>query len=504
MFDKILIANRGEIALRVLRACKELGIPTVAVHSTADEDAMHVRLADESVCIGPPPAKDSYLNIPALLAACEITGADAVHPGYGFLSENARFAVILGEHNVHFIGPRPEHIRLMGDKIAAKRAALALGIPIVPGSDGGITSDAEAFRLARDIGFPLMLKAAAGGGGRGMKVIRAEDEMAAGLVVARAEAQAAFGDDTVYLEKYLARPRHVEIQVLGDGKGRAIHLGERDCSLQRRHQKVWEEGPSPALNTAVRDQIGETVAKAMRDIKYLGAGTVEFLYEDGKFNFIEMNTRIQVEHPVTELVTGVDLVRTQIEIAAGGKLPFKQKDLAQRGWAIECRIYAEDPAAGFVPAPGKIETLRFPDGPGVRNDAGVYAGAEVPVFYDPMISKLAVWGANRGEAIDRMRRALGEFVISGELRTNLDFHRWIMTHPRFLKGDFDTNFIKEEYHPNQNGAAPSGAELAAIFLAAIAAQKNANHSNGAGAQQPVPAPSASAWRMLGRLDMLRR
>ena len=320
MFDKILIANRGEIALRVLRACKELGIPTVAVHSTADEDAMHVRLADESVCIGPPPAKDSYLNIPALLAACEITGADAVHPGYGFLAENARFAEILAEHNVQFIGPRPEHIRLMGDKIAAKRAAIELGIPTVPGSDGGIGSDEEAEKLARELGFPVMLKAAAGGGGRGMKVVRGESELAGALAMARAESKAAFGDDTLYLEKYLERPRHIEIQVLGDGKGRAIHLGERDCSLQRRHQKIWEEGPSPALNIAARDRICETVAKAMRDINYLGAGTVEFLYEDGKFNFIEMNTRIQVEHPVTEMITDIDLVAEQIRVAAGSDL----------------------------------------------------------------------------------------------------------------------------------------------------------------------------------------
>ncbi|MDE2374562.1 MAG: ATP-grasp domain-containing protein, partial [Hyphomicrobiales bacterium] len=305
MFDKILIANRGEIALRVLRACKELGIPTVAVHSTADEDAMHVRLADESVCIGPPPAKDSYLNIPALLAACEITGADAVHPGYGFLAENARFAEILAEHNVQFIGPRPDHIRLMGDKIAAKHTARELGIPTVPGSDGGIGSDAEAVRLARDIGFPVILKAAAGGGGRGMKVVRAESELANALATCRSEAKASFGDDTVYLEKYLERPRHIEIQVLGDGKGRAIHLGERDCSLQRRHQKVFEESPSPALNASERDAIGEIVARAMREIEYLGVGTVEFLYEDGKFYFIEMNTRIQVEHPVTEMITDI-------------------------------------------------------------------------------------------------------------------------------------------------------------------------------------------------------
>src|SRR5450432_3156803 len=320
MFDKILIANRGEIALRILRACKELGIPTVAVHSTADADAMHVKLADESVCIGPPPARDSYLNVPSLLAACEITGADAVHPGYGFLSENARFAEILGEHNIAFIGPRPEHIRIMGDKIEAKRTAVRLGIPCVPGSPGAVNDDAEALRIAAEIGYPVLVKAAAGGGGRGMKVAHNAEELPDALSTAKAEAKAAFGDDAVYLEKYLQKPRHIEIQVLGDGQGQAIHLGERDCSLQRRHQKIWEESPSPALNTARRDEIGETVAKAMRDLKYLGVGTVEFLYEDGRFYFIEMNTRIQVEHPVTEMITDIDLVLEQIRTAAGGDL----------------------------------------------------------------------------------------------------------------------------------------------------------------------------------------
>src|SRR5579864_4123326 len=423
MFDKILIANRGEIALRVLRACKELGIPTVAVHSTADEDAMHVRLADESVCIGPPPAKDSYLNVPALLAACEITGADAVHPGYGFLSENARFAEILGEHNVHFIGPRLEHIRLMGDKIAAKRAAQKLGIPIVPGSDGAIGSDVEAFRLARDIGFPLMLKAAAGGGGRGMKLVRAEAEMAAGLAVARAEAQAAFGDDTIYLEKYLERPRHIEIQVLGDGKGRAIHLGERDCSLQRRHQKVWEEGPSPALNTAVRDQIGEIVAKAMREIKYLGAGTVEFLYEDGKFNFIEMNTRIQVEHPVTEMITDIDLVAEQIRVAAGSDLTLTQDNVKFHGHAIECRINAENPVS-FRPSPGKIVHYHPPGGLGVRVDSAVYHGK------------------TRSECLMRLKRALDEFVVDG-IETTIPLFRALAQEKDIIDGEYHIHWLEE-------------------------------------------------------------
>ena len=441
MFDKILIANRGEIALRVLRACKELGIPTVAVHSTADEDAMHVRLADESVCIGPPPAKDSYLNVPALLSACEITGADAVHPGYGFLSENARFAEILGEHNVHFIGPRPEHIRLMGDKIAAKRTALALGIPIVLGSDGSVGSDAEAFRLAREIGYPLMLKAAAGGGGRGMKLIRAEDELAAGLAVARAESQAAFGDDTIYLEKYLERPRHIEIQVLGDGKGRVIHLGERDCSLQRRHQKVWEEGPSPALNTAVRDLIGETVAKAMREIKYLGVGTVEFLYEDGKFNFIEMNTRIQVEHPVTEMITDIDLVVEQIRVAAGNDLTLTQDNVKFHGHAIECRINAENPVS-FRPSPGKIVHYHPPGGLGVRVDSAVYHGYAIPPFYDSLVGKLIVHGKTRAECLMRLKRALDEFVIDG-IETTIPLFRALAQEKDIIDGDYHIHWLEE-------------------------------------------------------------
>src|ERR1700756_1561278 len=448
MFDKILIANRGEIALRVLRACKELGIATVAVHSTADEDAMHVRLADESVCIGPPPAKDSYLNLPALLSACEITGADAVHPGYGFLTENARFAEILGEHNVHFIGPRPEHIRLMGDKIAAKHAAQKLGIPIVPGSDGGVASDAEAFRLARDFGFPLMLKAAAGGGGRGMKVIRAEAEMAAGLAVARAEAQAAFGDDTIYLEKYLERPRHIEIQVLGDGKGRVIHLGERDCSLQRRHQKVWEEGPSPALNAAARDQICETVAKAMRQIKYLGAGTVEFLYEDGKFNFIEMNTRIQVEHPVTEAITDIDLIFEQIRVAAGADLTLKQSDIRFHGHAIECRINAENPVS-FRPSPGKILHYHPPGGLGVRIDSAVYQGYTIPPYYDSLVGKLIVHGKTRSECLMRLRRALDEMVVDG-IETTLPLFRALVREPAIIDGDYHIHWL-EQYLAGQQG-----------------------------------------------------
>ncbi len=441
MFDKILIANRGEIALRVLRACKELGIATVAVHSTADEDAMHVRLADESVCIGPPAAKDSYLNIPALLAACEITGADAVHPGYGFLSESARFAEILAEHNLHFIGPRPEHIRLMGDKIAAKRAAKELGIPIVPGSDGDVGSDAEARDLARDIGYPLMLKAAAGGGGRGMRVIAAESELAAALASARTEARSAFGDGTLYLEKYLERPRHVEIQVLGDGKGRVIHLGERDCSLQRRHQKVWEEGPSPALNAGTRDEIGETVASAMREIKYLGVGTVEFLHENGRFYFIEMNTRIQVEHPVTEMITDIDLILEQIRVAAGGDLALTQNNVKFDGHAIECRINAENPVS-FRPSPGKIVHYHPPGGLGVRVDSAVYHGYTIPPYYDSLVGKLIVHGKTRGECLMRLKRALDEFVIDG-IETTLPLFRALARNKDIIDGDYHIHWLED-------------------------------------------------------------
>jgi len=441
MFDKILIANRGEIALRVLRACKELGIPTVAVHSTADEDAMHVRLADESVCIGPPAAKDSYLNIPALLAACEITGADAVHPGYGFLSENARFAEILAEHNVHFIGPRPEHIRLMGDKIAAKRAVKELGIPTVPGSEGGIGSDDEAYGLARDVGYPLMIKAAAGGGGRGMRVVDNESSLGSALLAARAEAKSAFGDDTLYLEKYLARPRHIEIQVLGDGNGRAIHLGERDCSLQRRHQKVWEEGHSPALNATARDRIGETVAKAMREIKYLGVGTVEFLYEDGKFYFIEMNTRIQVEHPVTEMITDIDLILEQIRVAAGGNLLLAQDDVKFHGHAIECRVNAENPVS-FRPSPGKIVHYHPPGGLGVRVDSAVYHGYTIPPFYDSLVGKLIVHGKTRSECLMRLKRALDEFVIDG-IETTLPLFRALAREKDIIDGEYHIHWLED-------------------------------------------------------------
>jgi acetyl-CoA carboxylase biotin carboxylase subunit len=441
MFDKILIANRGEIALRILRAAKELGIATVAVHSTADSEAMHVKLADESVCIGPPPARDSYLNVPSLLAACEITGADAVHPGYGFLSENARFAEILGEHNITFIGPRPEHIRIMGDKIEAKRTAVRLGIPCVPGSPGAVGDDAEALRIGAEIGYPVLVKAAAGGGGRGMKVAHTAEELPGAISTAKAEAKAAFGDDAVYLEKYLQKPRHIEIQVLGDGQGRAIHLGERDCSLQRRHQKIWEEGPSPALNAEQREEIGGIVARAMAELQYIGVGTVEFLYEEGRFYFIEMNTRIQVEHPVTEMITGIDLVNEQIKIAAGSPLTIAQEDVRITGAAIECRVNAEH-ARTFAPSPGRIAYYHPPGGLGVRVDSAVYQGYVIPPYYDSLVGKLIVHGRSRTEALMRLRRALDEFIVDG-VETTLPLFRTLVRNNDIQNGLYDIHWLEE-------------------------------------------------------------
>ncbi len=441
LFSKILIANRGEIALRVLRACKELGIATVAVHSTADANAMHVRLADESVCIGPPPARDSYLNIPQLLAACEITGAEAVHPGYGFLSENARFAEILEAHGIAFIGPSAEHIRIMGDKIEAKRTAARLGIPVVPGSEGAVSDDATARQIAGDIGYPVLIKAAAGGGGRGMKVARSEDELANALSTARAEARSAFGDDAVYIEKYLAAPRHIEVQVMGDGKGSGVHLGERDCSLQRRHQKVMEESPSPVITPEQRARIGGIVAKAIGELGYAGAGTVEFLYENGEFHFIEMNTRLQVEHPVTEAVTGIDLVNEQIRVAAGMGLSFRQEDVTFDGHAIECRINAEDPKT-FVASPGKITYYHPPGGLGVRVDSAVYQGYSIPPFYDSLIGKLIVHGRSRQECMMRLNRALDEFVVDG-IRTTIPLFRDLVHDENVISGNYDIHWLEK-------------------------------------------------------------
>ncbi|KAF0186297.1 MAG: acetyl-CoA carboxylase biotin carboxylase subunit [Hyphomonadaceae bacterium] len=435
MFDKVLIANRGEIALRIHRACKEMGISTVAVHSTADEEAMHVRLADESVCIGPPSSAASYLNIPAIISACEITGAQAVHPGYGFLSENARFAQIVEAHGLTFIGPKPDHIRMMGDKIAAKAAVSSVGIPVVPGSDGAIGSDEEALKVAKTIGFPVLVKASAGGGGRGMKIAATEADLSQALAHARQEAKGAFGDDTVYLEKYLTVPRHIEIQVIADSHGNVVHLGERDCSLQRRNQKILEEAPSPALSSAERDEICEIVVKAIKALGYLGVGTIEFLYEDGHFYFIEMNTRLQVEHPVTEAITGIDLVREQIRVAAGMPLSFTQDEVTFSGHAIECRINAEDPAT-FAPSPGTINDFHAPGGLGVRLDSAIYAGYRIPPYYDSLIGKLIVHGKNRTDCLMRLRRALGEIVISG-ISTTV---------PLFLKLIQDRDIIDGNYN----------------------------------------------------------
>ena len=440
MFDKILIANRGEIALRVHRACKEMGIRTVAVHSEADANAMHVKLADESVCIGPPPAGRSYLNIPQIIAAAEVTGAQAIHPGYGFLSENARFAEIVEAHGMTFIGPKPETIRLMGDKITAKQAAADAGIPVVPGSDGAISDMGEARRVAKECGFPVLIKAASGGGGRGMKVAENEASLESALQTASSEAKAAFGDGAVYIEKYLGQPRHIEIQVMADEHGNVIHLGERDCSLQRRHQKVLEEAPSVALDAEARAKIGEIVTTAVRNIGYRGAGTVEFLYENGEFYFIEMNTRLQVEHPVTEGITGVDLVREQIRVAAGLELEFTQDQIQFEGWAIECRINAENPET-FTPSPGKVTEFHAPGGLGVRLDSALYTGYQIPPYYDSMIGKLIVQGRDRPEALMRLKRALGEMVVTG-VETTIPLHLALLEEPAFISGDYHIRWLE--------------------------------------------------------------
>ncbi len=440
MFDKILIANRGEIALRVHRACKEMGISTVAVHSEADSSAMWVRLADESVCIGPPPAAKSYLHVPAIIAACEITGAQAVHPGYGFLSENARFAEIVNAHGFTFIGPKPEHIRMMGDKITAKQAVKAAGIPVVPGSDGAVTTEEEAVAAAREIGFPVLIKAAAGGGGRGMKVARSEADLVEAVQTARAEAKAAFGDDAVYMERYLQTPRHIELQVVADSFGNVCHLGERDCSLQRRHQKVLEEAPSPVIDAAARAKIGKVVVDAVKAIGYLGVGTIEFLYENGEFFFIEMNTRLQVEHPVTEAITGIDLVREQIRIAAGERLSFTQEEVVFEGHAIECRVNAENPRT-FTPSPGLVSDFHAPGGLGVRMDSALYAGYSIPPFYDSLVGKLIVHGRDRAECIARLSRCLGEIVVGG-IETNIPLFQELMADPDILKGDYNIHWLE--------------------------------------------------------------
>ena len=448
MFEKILIANRGEIALRVHRACREMGIRTVAVHSEADANAMHVRLADESVCIGPPPAGKSYLNIPAIITAAEVTGAQAIHPGYGFLSENARFAEIVEAHGLAFIGPTAEHIRMMGDKITAKKAVMEAGIPVVPGSEGGVATYEEAQPIAAEIGYPVLIKAASGGGGRGMKVAESADKLKEAMETASAEASAAFGDGTVYLEKYLGQPRHIEIQVLADMHGNVVHLGERDCSLQRRHQKILEEAPSPALSPEERAKIGETVRKAIEAIGYRGVGTIEFLWENGEFYFIEMNTRLQVEHPVTEMITGIDLVREQIRVADGAPLEITQDDIKFEGWAIECRINAENPKT-FAPSPGKVTDFHAPGGLGVRLDSALYAGYSIPPYYDSLIGKLIVHGRTREETLLRLRRSLEEMVVGG-VETTIPIFLDLLEEPDFVNGDYHIRWL-EEWLAQRNG-----------------------------------------------------
>ena len=440
MVSKVLIANRGEIALRVIRACQEMGIATVAVHSTADEKAMHVRLADESVCLGPPAAKDSYLNIAAIVSACEITGADAVHPGYGFLSENAKFVDVLDAHHITFIGPTGDHIRLMGDKITAKDKVKELGIPVVPGSDGEVLTVEDAIKVGQDIGYPVLVKASSGGGGRGMKIARNDTEMKEAFSTARSEAKAAFGDDAVYIEKFLEKPRHIEIQVIADTHGNVAHLGERDCSLQRRHQKVFEEAPSTVLDDAAREDIGQIVSTAIKNLGYRGVGTVEFLYEDGKFYFIEMNTRLQVEHPVTEMITGLDLVREQIRIASGEKLNFTQADIEFQGHAVECRINAEN-AKTFTPSPGLISHYHAPGGLGVRMDSAAYGGYSIPPHYDSLIGKLIIYGSDRDECLMRMKRALNELVIDG-IESTIPLFEELLEAEAFNTADYDIHWLE--------------------------------------------------------------
>ena len=441
MFEKVLIANRGEIALRVIRACREMGIKSVAVHSTADSDAMHVRMADESVCIGPPSSGASYLSVPAIISACEITGAQAIHPGYGFLSENAQFVQIVEDHDLTFIGPTAEHIRIMGDKISAKDTMKALGVPCVPGSDGSIATLQEAYRIGTEFGYPVIIKATAGGGGRGMKVAQNEAEMEQAFMTARAEGKAAFGNDEVYIEKYLTTPRHIEIQVFGDGKGKAVHLGERDCSLQRRHQKVFEEAPGPSISAEERAAIGKVCADAVAKINYIGAGTIEFLYENGAFYFIEMNTRLQVEHPVTEAIFGVDLVREQIRVASGLEMSFSQSDLSIDGHAIEVRINAEK-LPNFSPCPGKITAYHAPGGLGVRMDSALYAGYSIPPYYDSLIGKLIVHGRDRPEALARLNRALAELIVDG-VDSTIPLFEALLNAQEVLSGDYNIHWLED-------------------------------------------------------------
>jgi acetyl-CoA carboxylase biotin carboxylase subunit len=503
MFKRILIANRGEIAVRVIRACHELGIEAVAVFSEVDRCALHVREADMAVPIGPAPAVESYLHIGRILEAAKRTSAEAIHPGYGFLAENADFARAVAAAGLVFIGPSASAMEKMGDKVEARKLMQAAGVPVTPGSPGTLENAQQVREYARKLGLPVLLKAAAGGGGKGMRLIEREDEIADAVRRVASEAKAAFGDGRFYLEKFVRRPRHIEVQVFADTKGHTVHLGERECSIQRRHQKLVEESPSPFVTPQMRAQMGEVAVRAAQAVAYVGAGTIEFLADaDRNFYFMEMNTRIQVEHPVTEAVTGFDLVKTQIEVAAGRPLPFTQEQIVQRGWALECRIYAEDPLHAFVAAPGQITYLRAPEGPGVRHDCGVYSGGEVSSYYDPLLSKLITWGCDRQEAIARMRRALDEFGISGTLTTNLSFHRWLMDHPRFVAGDFDTHFVEQEFHP-QDGAQPPGdlTRVAALLAAAWSAQHTGTSAAAQADTRAIRKPSA--WKTAGRVEALR-
>lgn len=495
MFKRVLIANRGEIAVRVIRACRELGIETVAVYSEADRPALHVQYADYAYLIGPPPSAESYLVIPKIIEVAKKSGAEAIHPGYGFLSERAAFARACQEAGIVFIGPSPDAIEKMGDKVTARTIMQQAGVPVVPGTDV-LGSEEEVLRAAERIGFPVMFKAAAGGGGKGMRLVHSRDEVISALRSVRSEAKSSFGDDRMYMEKFVEKPRHVEVQVLGDAYGHIIHLYERECSIQRRHQKVIEESPSTAISDTVRKKMGEVAVAAARAVNYVGAGTVEFLVDARQnFYFLEMNTRIQVEHPITELVTGIDLVKAQIEIAAGERLAIQQKDVQQRGWAIECRIYAEDPARDFFPCPGKIEILRVPGGAGIRDDSGVYEGWEVPIYYDPMISKLCAYGRTRTEAIQRMLRALQEYTIEG-ITTNIPFHRWALQHPRFLAGDIDTGFIAQEFRglPFDEDHAHREVILAAAALAAYKKDRAVTRTLPHGPTRGISAWRANSWR----------
>jgi acetyl-CoA carboxylase biotin carboxylase subunit len=498
LFRRVLVANRGEIAVRVMRACRELSIESVAVYSDPDRSALHVRQADYAYPIGPAAAAESYLRIDKIIEVAKQAGAEAIHPGYGFLSERAAFSQACRDAGIVFIGPSPEAIAAMGDKVEARRLMRKAGVPVVPGSDEALDADAEVERLARGIGFPVMLKAAGGGGGKGMRLVESADALKSALRAARSEAKSAFGDDRVYVEKAILRPRHIEVQVLGDTHGSVIHLYERECSIQRRHQKVIEESPSTAIDQATREEMGRVAVQAAKAVDYVGAGTIEFLVDqERKFYFLEMNTRIQVEHPITEAVTGVDLVKAQIEIAAGRPLPVRQQDVVQRGWAIECRIYAEDPSNNFLPSPGRIEVLCVPSGIGIRDDSGVYEGFEVSTHYDPILSKLVAWGSSREEARNRMLRALREYVIVGPT-ANIAFHRWALEHPAFRAGEIDTGFIARHFRPDLLGGG-AVADLPLIGAALAAVARSAVPANGT---RSAAAPT-SRWRELARREALR-